>query len=154
MEQAREARAEEFASVDWKSAEQLRTQAEEQLARSRRREGNDLLLKAKVRFDKARRIALEKQESLRAEIRSLRETGELRCKAIDRWIDTSRGRLTPARRRELEKACARIHERIAEISERLEQGDFAAAKLAAQTNLREVWESEKLLAKYLGKSAT
>lgn len=153
-EQARAVQAAEFAPADWKSAEEIRANAQAMLDGNRHREAMALLLKAKTRYEKARDIASARREALRREVEALQKTADLRCKGVDARLQDPRVKLSAVQRKRLEDACNEIHGRIAAISAQLEEGELAEAKLSAQTTLRRVWEMEKQLAGYINQRVT
>jgi hypothetical protein len=151
MQQAKAEHAEEFAPEDWKAGDEAWRSAQARIEKEKWAESEPLLLKAKMRFEKARDIAKGKREEAIKEIKNTQKTAEMRCKALKDDLEKGGKKLSPAKRKEFEEACKTADEKIAKVNSQLENDKYNDAKYLAGSTLREVWEAQKELDKALGK---
>ncbi len=151
MEQAKAEHASEFAPSDWEAAQQVWNQAQAVLEKQSYGEASMLLLKAKVRFEKARNVAKAKRDALLKEIGGQQKAIDLRYKSLKADIDANAAKLSPARRKSLEDSCTDIDKGIEKAQAEVEQGEYVEAKNTAQSTIRKVFEAEKELDGSLGK---
>jgi hypothetical protein len=149
-EQARSEHAEEFAPEDWSAAEQAWNSAQEMLSQKKYGDANQLLLKAQTRFTRAHDIAKGRRADTIREITGLHKTIDFRSKTLHEDIDRYKGRLSVANQKLLEDSCKSVEDNAAKVLAQLDKGQYRDAKLLAQTTLRQVWEAEKDLQKYMG----
>jgi hypothetical protein len=154
MAQAKAEHAEEFAPEDWKAGDDAWRSAQSRLEKEKWAESEPLLLKAKMRFEKARDIAKGKREEAIKEIKNTQKTAEMRCKALKDGLEKDGKKISAAKRQELEEACKTAEEKIAKVNTQLEGGQYNDAKYLAGSTLREVWEAQKELEKALGKKTS
>ncbi len=154
MEQAKTEHAEEFAPEDWKAGDDALRGAQSRIDQGKYGEATTLLLKAKMRFEKARDIAKGKREDAIKEIKNTQKTAELRCKTLKDDLEKAGKKLPAAKRKDFEDACKAADEKIAKVNIQLENGQYNDAKYLAGTTLREIWEAQKEFDKALGRKSS
>src|SRR5437867_2584104 len=145
MEQAKEQHAAEFASSEWKSAEQAWDQAKQLYAKERYGEAGSALLTAKSRFEKARTVAKSKRDAVLRDVENMRKTIDLRYQSLKSNLSAAAPRLPSDRKKSLEEAGKEIDKSIDKLKGDLEQGDYTAARTTAQVTMRQVYDAEKEL---------
>jgi predicted HNH restriction endonuclease len=151
MQQAKDEHADDFATEEWKSAEESMNAAQSLLDKEKWGEATTALLRAKARFEKARDIAKGRRAAAIQEIEGTQKTAEMRCKTLKEALDANSKKLSAAKRKEFEDACKSAEEKLAKVSTQLESGQYGDAKLLAGSTLREVWEAQKELDGLVGK---
>ena len=157
VEQAEQSRARaveelapQLASSEWDDAEEAWRAAQDLIAKERYGQARTWLLKARSRYDKARKVAGGKRTQLVREISGIQETARVRCRNLDGWIEAGSRELAAREKEALERQCKEVHETLAEISAQLERGLFEEAKILSQQTLRKVWEMEQEFRSYVG----
>ena len=143
MDQAKEERAEEFAANEWTSAKQSWDQAQSALGRKDYTAANTLLLRAKMRFEKARDLAKGRRDEMLKEVTNLQKTVEIRYGNAKAAIE--KAKLSTRQKAEIEDACKEIDQAIEKLKTQINNGDLAPAKYTAQTTLHSVYNVEQMI---------
>ena len=141
MQQAKEQHADEFASSDWKNAQQAWDEAQSLIAKQKYTDAGELLIRAKSRFDKARDIARAKREELRKDIEGKRKTIDIRYEGLKSALAAEK--FPPAAKKKLNESCQEIDKGIAKLKLEFDQGDYTLAMNTAMFTMRQVYEVEK-----------
>jgi exonuclease VII large subunit len=139
-----------FAPDDWKAAETAYNDAQKKLEQEKYGDAQTLLLRAKVRYEKARDLAKGKRVDTVREIQGIQGTADARCKTLKESIDKGSKKLSAKRKGEFEAICKELEEKIAKSKTSLDNAKFDDAKYQAQTVLREVYETQKELDSAVG----
>jgi hypothetical protein len=148
MEQAKAEYAETFAAEEWSTADAAWKEAQAKLDAKKYTEALPKLLKAQQGFQKARNIAEGRREAAITQIKGDQKASELRCKLLKDNLATAK-KLKADKKKELEDICKGVDERVAKITNLLDQANYNDAKSLASNTLREVYEAEVKLKGYL-----
>lgn len=140
MEEARQARAPEFAKGDWDHAMDAWTEAQELLNRNDFSKARTSLLTAKSRFEKAGEISRSHREQFRIEAENMLGTIEARYKRLAEEMKSVR--LRPQARKELEEMGREITDGIEKIGTLLKEERFMEARDGSQEIVRKVYDAE------------
>jgi hypothetical protein len=143
MDEAKEQHAEEFAATEWASAKQSWDQAQSALAKKDYTAANTLLLRAKMRFEKARDLAKGRRDELLKEVTGLQKTVDIRYGNAKAAIE--KAKLNAKQKAEIADTCKEIDQAIEKLKAQINNGDLAPAKYTAQTTLRSIYDIEKTL---------
>ena len=138
FDQAKEQHAEDFASVEWKEAMKVWSEAETAAAKGNYASAGELYQTAKSRFDKAYNVAKARREVILRDVQGLQGSIDDRYKdAKDRL---SKAKLSSKSKKEIEGSFEQIDQAIAKLKEQVDQGNYTQAKAAAEAILRQVYE--------------
>jgi hypothetical protein len=134
--------AEQFALDFWNAGEKAWQEASAMLDAQKYREADQLLLKAKTNYTKARDLAKSKREEAIRIIKSMQVTASLRLKS-DLMENPAASKLSPARKKELDAEIKRIQDNIAKVDTLLQNAQYSEADTLARKSARDVYEIQQ-----------
>jgi hypothetical protein len=143
MENAEHEHAADFAPGDWKSAQEVWTEAQAALAAQRYSEAAALLATSKSRFEKAGTIAKAKRDDVRQEVTLVQHTANTRLGALKQTVDAKR--LSGRAQRDLAQALKDAEESIEKLNTEVLNDQLLMARTSGQTALERLNDVEKKL---------
>lgn len=131
-----------FAPDEWNAAESDWASASEKLDAESYSEAYNLLLKAKTRYDKAKSLARNKREAADKQIADSQNTARIRLK-LDLTDNPAAGRLSAARKKELDAIVKEIEGSIEKVTALLQGGQYNEARLLIGNTQRRIWEVQQ-----------
>lgn len=134
--------AELFAPDYWSAAEKAMQEANAKLDEKSWGEAENLLLRARTNYTKAKDLAQSKREEKIKTIKGLQVTTGKRLKT-DLVDDPLAAKLPPARKKEFDARIKQIEDSVVQVTEQLKNGKYTEAEYLAGKTLREVFEVQQ-----------
>jgi len=131
-----------FAQESWGAAEKAMQEAHAKLDERSYGEAENLLLKAKTNYVRARDVAKDKREAAIKTITNLQGTIIIRLKS-DLKDNPGVSKLSPARKKEFDADVKQIEDNISKITTQLKNEQYAEAEYLTQKTMRDVFEKQQ-----------
>jgi outer membrane murein-binding lipoprotein Lpp len=134
--------ADQYAADYWREAEKSWQEANAKLEVKSYGEADNLLLRAKANYVKARDLAKNRREELVKKIRNTQITIEKRLKS-DLLDNPASAKLPVARKKEFEASVKEIQDNQAKIETQIQNDQLAEAEFLANKTLRAIYEAQQ-----------
>jgi hypothetical protein len=104
-------------------------------------EAENLLLKAKSSYIKARDMATDQRAAAITQITQAQQTATLRLKALKE--DRAVSKLSAARKKEFDAAVKQFEDNIAKAAEQFKNAQYSDSNNLFQRTTREIWEAQQ-----------
>jgi hypothetical protein len=131
-----------FAQEYWGNAEKAMQEANAKLDEKSYGEAENLLLKAKTNYNKARELAKSKREDLVKRVNGTLVTIGIRLKT-DLLDSPLSGKLPAARKKEFDDRIKQIQDSAEKVREQLKNGQYNDAEILAGRTQREIFEVQQ-----------
>ena len=131
-----------FAQETWSAAERAMQEANVKLDAKSYGEAENLLLRAKTNYVKARDIAKDKREAAIKRIIGLQGTINIRLKS-DLKDNPGVSKLSPARKKDFDADVKQIEDNVAKVTTQLKDEQYDEAEYLAKKTLRDVFEKQQ-----------